>query len=116
MIDVPDLGIVGWALIGAFALFALLLFVLIIYFIWKRGSGSVNFTKKIVEGKSVVEVQPFLNLKRVMVQDKAGGESLVFVRENISSGEKVCFEYAASNTPARLTTEGEIAISLEAKP
>jgi hypothetical protein len=116
MIDIPDLGIVGWALIGAFAFFALLLLVLIAYFVWKRGTGSVNFTKKIVEGKSVVRVQPFLNLKRIMVQDKAGGESLVFVRENVASGESVCFEYAASNSPARLTTEGEISLTMEAKP
>ncbi len=116
MMELPDLGIVGWALVGAFALFAFLLLALIAYFVWKRGSGSVTFEKKIIEGKIVVMVQPFLNLKRIMVQDKASGESLVFVRENISSGEKIYFEYPASDSPARLTTEGELAITLEAKP
>jgi hypothetical protein len=112
----PDLGIWGWALLGAFAFFTLLLIIILAYFVLKRGSGSVNFEKKIVNGHSVVTVQPFFNLKRAMVQDKAGGESLVFVRENIPSGEKVVFEYPASKAPARLTTEGEISVTLEAKP
>ncbi|MBN2122409.1 hypothetical protein JW721_05150 [Candidatus Micrarchaeota archaeon] len=112
----PDLGIWGWALLGAFAFFTLLLLIIVAYFFLKRGSGSVNFEKKLIDGHSVVSVQPFFNLKRAMVQDKAGGESLVFVRENIPSGEKVVFEYPASNTPARLTTEGEISVTLEAKP
>lgn len=112
----PDLGIWGWALLGAFAFFSLLLIIILAYFMLKRGSGSVTFEKKIINGHSVVSVQPFFNLKRAMVQDKAGGESLVFVRENIPSGERVVFEYPASNTPARLTTEGEISVTLEAKP
>jgi len=107
---------VGWVLVGVFAFFAFLLLLLVIYFVWKRGAGSVKFKKKIKDGKSMVIVQPFVNLKRVMVQDKAGGENLVFVRENVSSGEKVYFEYPASNTPARLTTEGEVSITIEAKP
>lgn len=110
------MDIIGWALIGIFAFFALMLIILIAYFVWKRGAGSVKFEKKLKDGKSVVEVQPFVNLKRVMVQDKAGGESLVFVRENVASGEKVFFEYPPSNSPARLTTEGEVKVSLEAKP
>jgi hypothetical protein len=112
----PELGIWGWALLGAFAFFTLLLIIIIAYFFLKRGSGSVNFEKKLIDGRSVVSVQPFFNLKRAMVQDRAGGESLVFVRENIPSGEKVVFEYPASNSPARLTTEGEMNVTLEAKP
>ena len=107
---------VGWVLIGVFAFFAFLLLLVVIYFVWKRGAGSVKFQKRIKDGKSMVVVQPFVNLKRVMVQDKAGGQNLVFVRENISSGEKVYFDYPASNTPARLTTEGEANITIEAKP
>ncbi len=107
---------IGWVLIGVFAIFAFLVLALVIYFIWKRGAGSVKFQKKLKDGKSLVCVQPFVNLKRVMVQDKAGGENLVFVRENIASGEKVWFEYPASNSPARLTTEGEANVTMESKP
>ena len=110
------MDIIGWVLIGVFALFAILLLFLVVYFIWKRGAGSVNFKKRLKDGKSIVMVQPFVNLKRIMVQDKAGGENLVFVRENVSSGEKIWFEYPASNTPARLTTEGEANITVESKP
>ena len=106
----------GWILLGIFAFFAFLAMLIIIYLIWKRGAGSVTFRKKIVEGNSLVLVQPFVNLKRIMVQDKAGGQNLVFVRENVMSGEKIWFEYPASNTPARLTTEGEIQVTIEAKP
>ena len=106
----------GWILVGAFGFFALALLFLVVYFVWKRGAGSVKFQKKIIEGKSVATVQPFINLKRIMVQDKAEGQNLVFVRENVASGEKVVFEYPASNTPARLTTEGELNITIEAKP
>jgi hypothetical protein len=116
MIEIPDLGLLGWALVGLFLLFAFLMLVLVAYLLYKRGSGSVTFEKKIVDGNSVVLVQPFMNLKRIMVQDKAGGESLVFVRENVSSGEKVYFEYPASRNPARLTTEGDLNVSMEAKP
>lgn len=107
---------VGLALIGVFAFFALMLFFLIAYLVVKRGAGSVKFEKRIKEGKSQVMVQPFVNLKRIMVQDKAGGQNLVFVRENVDSGQKIFFEYPASNTPARLTTEGEINVTTEAKP
>ena len=107
---------IGWILVGIFAFFAVLLFALVIYFVWKRGAGSVKFQKQIKDGKSLVSVQPFVNLKRVMVQDKAAGQNLVFVRENVASGEKVYFEYPASNTPARLTTEGEANITIESKP
>ncbi|MBD3389890.1 hypothetical protein GF415_02945 [Candidatus Micrarchaeota archaeon] len=110
------LDTMGWILVGLFAFFSIMVLVLVIYFVWKRGSGSVKFQKKIKGGKSVVLVQPFVNLKRVMVQDKASGESLVFVKENLGSGETVWFEYPASNSPARLTTEGEVEITLEAKP
>jgi len=111
-----SIDMMGWVLIGAFAFFAFLILALIIYLIWKRGAGSVTFRKKIVEGKSLVLVQPFMNLERIMVQDKAGGQNLVFVREKVISGEKIWFEYPASNTPARLTTEGDIQVTIEAKP
>ncbi len=110
------MDILGWILIGVFAFFAFLVLILVIYFVWKRGAGSVKFKKRIMDGKSMVIVQPFVNLKRVMVQDKAGGQNLVFVRENVSSGEKIYFEYPASNTPARLTTEGEANVTIESKP
>ncbi|MFP3950280.1 MAG: hypothetical protein ACLFUZ_04290 [Candidatus Micrarchaeia archaeon] len=110
------LDTMGWVLVGLFAFFSVMVLAIVIYFIWKKGTGSVKFQKKIKEGKSLVLVQPFVNLKRVMVQDKAKGESLVFVKENMGSGEKVWFEYPASNSPARLTTEGEVEITLEAKP
>ena len=106
----------GWVLVGAFLFFAIALLLVVIYLVWKRGAGSVKFEKRIVDGKSVATVQPFINLKRAMVQDKAEGQNIVFVRENIASGEKVVFEYPASNTPARLTTEGELNITIEAKP
>ncbi len=110
------MDIVGWILVGVFAVFSVLLLLVIIYFVWKRGAGSVKFKKILKNGNSIVIVQPFVNLKRVMVQDKAGGEELVFVRENIRSGERIIFEYPASNTPARLTTEGEANITMEVKP
>ncbi|MBD3397870.1 hypothetical protein GF412_01830 [Candidatus Micrarchaeota archaeon] len=111
-----NIDIMGWALIGAFAFFALMVLLIIVYLVWKKGSGSIKFRKKIVEGKSEVLVQPFVNLKRIMVQDKVGGQNIVFVRENLVSGERVWFEYPASNTPARLTTEGDISVTMEAKP
>jgi len=111
-----NIDIMGWVLIGAFAFFALMIALIIAYLVWKKGSGSIKFRKKIVEGNSLVLVQPFVNLKRIMVQDKVEGQNMVFVRENLVSGEKVWFEYPASSTPARLTTEGDVSATMEAKP
>lgn len=111
-----NIDLTGWLLIGAFGFFAFMIFIIVVYLVWKKGSGSINFRKKIVDGKSLVFVQPFVNLKRIMVQDKVEGQSMAFVRENIVSGEKIWFEYPASNTPARLTTEGDVSVTLEAKP
>jgi flagellar basal body-associated protein FliL len=110
------MDIVGILLIGAFVLFALVILILAFYLFFGKGASSVKFEKKIKDGKSVVVVEPFVDLKRVIVQDKAGGENLVFVRENVPSNQRIVFEYAASNTPARLTTEGKMSITLEAKP
>ena len=107
---------IGIVLIGAFLLFALVIAIFAIYIFFGKGAGSVKFEKKIKDGKSVVVVEPFTDLKRIIVQDKAEGENLVFVRENIPSNQRIVFEYAASNTPARLTTEGKTNITIEAKP
>lgn len=106
---------IGIVLIGAFLLFALVLVIFALYIFFGK-AGSVKFEKRIKDGKSVVVVEPFVDLKRVIVQDKAGGENLVFVRENVPSNQRVVFEYVASNTPARLTTEGKVNITIEAKP
>jgi hypothetical protein len=110
------MDILGIVLIGAFLLFALVIAVFAFYLFFGKGASSVKFEKRIKDGKSVVVVEPFVDLKRIMVQDKAGGENLVFVRENVPSNQKIVFEYAASNTPARLTTEGGANITVEAKP
>ncbi|MEM4272093.1 MAG: hypothetical protein QXH30_00740 [Candidatus Bilamarchaeaceae archaeon] len=109
------MDIVGVALIGAFVIFALAIVIFALYaFLGK--AGSVSFHKKIKDGKSIVVVEPFIDLKRITVQDKAGGENIIFVRENVAPNQKLVFEYAASNTPARLTTEGKANLTIEAKP
>lgn len=110
------MDLIGILLIGAFLLFALVIVIFAFYFFFGKGSGSVRFEKRIKDGKSVVVVEPFLDLKRIIVQDKVGGENIVFVRENVPSNQKITFEYPASNTPARLTTEGKATLNIEAKP
>lgn len=107
---------IGWILIAMFAFFAVIVFLIAAYLLWKRFSSLVKFEKMIRGGKSHVHLQAFIPIRKATIEDNAGGGTLVFVRENINAGEKLEFVYPQSKTPAKLIAEGEENFSLEAEP
>ena len=100
-------------LLGVFAFFAILVLLIIIYFVWRRFSSLVKFEKTAQEGKSRVFFQTFIPLKRVTIEDNVDGEPLLFVREDMKPGDKLELFYPLSQTPAKLTVEGEENFTLE---
>ncbi|GEM_PF-951216 len=106
----------GWVLIGAFAFFAVIVFLIVAYLLWKRFSSLVKFEKVISGGKSNVYLQAFIPIRKATIEDNASGGTLVFVRENIKAGEKLEFVYPQSKSSAKLIAEGEENFSLEAAP
>lgn len=101
-------------LLGIFAFFGILVFLIISYFIWKRFSALVKFEKTAEEGKSRVFLQTFIPAKRVIVEDVVDGEPIVFVKEDMKPGDKLELRYPLAQGAAKLTVEGEENFSLEA--
>jgi len=101
-------------LIGVFAFFAILVAVLVLYFLWRRFSSLVKFEKTAQNGKSRVFFQTFIPAKRVVIEDNVDGEPILFVREDMKPGDKLELLYPLSQAQAKLTVEGDENFSLEA--
>lgn len=100
-------------LLGVFIFFGLLVFLIIVYFLWRRFSSLVKFEKTEQEGKSRVFFQTFIPVKRITIEDVVDGEPILFVREDMKPGDKLELFYPISQTPAKLTVEGEESFTLE---
>lgn len=100
-------------LLGLFAFFGLLVFLIILYFLWRRFSALVKIEKTVQEGKSRVYFQTFIPIKRAVIEDVVGEEPIVFVKEDMKPGDKVEFIYPLSQNPVKLTVEGEENFTLE---
>ena len=100
-------------LLGVFAFFGILVFLIILYFVWKRFSSLVKFEKTAEEGKSKVFLQTFIPIKRATVEDVVDGEPIVFVKEDMKPGDKIELFYPLTQTAAKLTVEGEENFTLE---
>ncbi len=101
-------------LLGVFVFFGFLVFLIILYFVWRRFSSLVKFEKTAEEGKSKVFFQTFIPVKRVTIEDVVDGEPVLFVREDMKPGDKIEIFYPLTQTPAKLTLEGEQNFNLEA--
>jgi len=101
-------------LLGVFGFFCLLVLLIIIYFLWKRFSSLVKFEKTTEDGKSKVFFQTFIPVKRATIEDVVDGEPVIFVREDMKPGDKLELFYPLTQTPAKLSLEGEQNFTLEA--
>ena len=110
------MDMLGLLLIAVFAFFALIVFLLVVYLMWKRFSTLVKFEKTLKEGRSNVFLQAFIPLRKITIEDNIAGGPIVFVREDLKAGEKLYFTYPPSSSPAKLMAEGEESFSLEAQP
>ncbi|MEW5996885.1 MAG: hypothetical protein AB1657_04810 [Candidatus Micrarchaeota archaeon] len=100
-------------LLGLFAFFGLAVFLIILFFLWRRFSSLVKFEKTAYEGKSRVFLQTFIPIKRAVIEDVVGEEPIVFVKEDLKPGDRVEFFYPLSQGPVKLTVEGEENFTLE---
>lgn len=81
------------------AVFVVLLFfggLIAIFLLLRRG---ISASKRMEMGKTIVEVTPFVRVKRLMLTE---GDVRMF-RENLSPGEKITFEYPPSRKQAKIT-------------
>jgi len=101
-------------LLGVFAFFFVLVFLMVAYFLWRRFSSLVKFEKTAEDGKSKVFFQTFIPVKRATIEDVVDGEPVIFVREDMKPGDKIEIFYPLTQTPAKLALEGEQNFTLEA--
>ncbi len=100
-------------LLGVFVFFGILVFLMVLYFVWKRFSSLVKFEKTAADGKSRVFFQTFIPIKRVTIEDVVDGEPIMFVREDMKPGDKLELFYPLTQSPAKLSVEGEEKFTLE---
>lgn len=80
---------------------------ILLYIFWKLSQPKLFFEKVLAKGKSKVIIKTGKPLKRVMLSDKANGEKLSFVRNDIKKGEALEFIYPASTDTAQLIIDDE---------
>ena len=87
--------------------FGIIIIAGVLYFLWTRSAPATSFEKKLEGGKSKVVVKTAKPLSRIALSDKADGEKLLFIRNNIAKGETVEFIYPPSQDIAQLTVDDD---------
>ncbi|MBI2079890.1 hypothetical protein HYT84_03925 [Candidatus Micrarchaeota archaeon] len=88
--------------LGVFVLSLVILIVL--YFLWRRGSGPLNVNREIEKGVVILHIEAKRPIKKLTIKEKGNKDELNFTRNNLESGEHVEFNYPAFVGAEKVTT------------
>ena len=72
---------------------------------WLYNRKPIEYSKKVEKGRSTVRIRVNKELKKLELRDKADGEEVFIMRENISKGEELEFTYPNSSESAKISID-----------